>query len=403
MPPISRSTKTPTRYTASLALAVAAGLSACGGGSSGGSGTLRLALTDAPSCGYESVNVTVQRVRVHQSSSAGDGDAGWSEIELAPAQRFDLLALNNGVLAELGQTALPAGRYTQLRLVLMANTGANPLANSVKPLGGVETPLDTPSAAQSGLKLNVGIDVAANQLADAVLDFDACRSVVRRGGSGRYNLKPVLTVLPRSSTGLRIVGSVAPALAGAGAAVSAQQAGRIVRSTQAAADGRFVLFPVPEGMYDLVVNAPGWAVATLTSVPSSPATVTEVNTDASRIGGATAPVPSSTMGSAAGTVTTGGTPVEAIVQALKEYDGGPTVVVTGGPVDGDSGAFDLALQREAPVRAVYAPSPAAIVFSAASALASGAYRLVATTDGASKTADIDVTSADSTGTTFTFP
>ncbi len=41
-----------------------------GGGSSDASGTLRLALTDAPSCGYDTVNLTIQKVRVHQSSSA---------------------------------------------------------------------------------------------------------------------------------------------------------------------------------------------------------------------------------------------------------------------------------------------------------------------------------------------
>ena len=38
-----------------------------------------------------------------------------------PAQRIDLLDLTNGVLAELGQTPLPAGQYTQVRLVLRPN------------------------------------------------------------------------------------------------------------------------------------------------------------------------------------------------------------------------------------------------------------------------------------------
>ena len=81
-----------------------------GGGSSiSDNGTLRLALTDAPACGYDHVYVTVQKVRVHKSASAGDNDAGWSEVVLNPAQRIDLLSLTNGVLADLGQTPLPAG------------------------------------------------------------------------------------------------------------------------------------------------------------------------------------------------------------------------------------------------------------------------------------------------------
>ena len=128
-------------------------LAACGGGGDDGStvtpasgtGTLRVALTDAPACGFDHVYVTVERVRVHQTSSANDNDAGWSEIVLNPTQRIDLLGLTNGVLAELGQTPLGAGQYQQVRLVLSPNRGGTP-ANSVVPTGGIETALDTPSA-----------------------------------------------------------------------------------------------------------------------------------------------------------------------------------------------------------------------------------------------------------------
>ena len=110
-----------------LAAVLAAGLlAACGGGGGegggiGGTGTLHVSLTDAPSCGYDHVNVTIDRVRVHQSASAADADSGWSEVVLSPARRVDLLTLSNGVLEDLGQTQLPAGKYTQLRLVLAPN------------------------------------------------------------------------------------------------------------------------------------------------------------------------------------------------------------------------------------------------------------------------------------------
>src|SRR5512139_3328268 len=66
---------------AGATLAALALLAACGGGggdSPAADGTLRLSLTDAPSCGYDNAHVTVQKVRVHKSSSAGDADAGWS-------------------------------------------------------------------------------------------------------------------------------------------------------------------------------------------------------------------------------------------------------------------------------------------------------------------------------------
>jgi len=133
-------------------LAVAALVAACGGGSNGtgsgtgtgvstGTGTLSLSLTDAPACGYDKVFVTIEKVRVHQSSSAGDNDAGWSEVALVAPQRVDLLTLNNGTLLPLGQTELPAGTYTQMRLVLAPNTAASPLANAIMPTGGAETAL----------------------------------------------------------------------------------------------------------------------------------------------------------------------------------------------------------------------------------------------------------------------
>lgn len=195
-----------------LCILALASLTACGGGSGGGvdssgsgsstvngdsdTGTLRLALTDDPACGFDTVFVTIQKVRVHKSSDANDIDGGWSEIVLNPAKKVDLLSLTNGKLEELGQTVLPAGKYTQLRLVLAENNGA-PFANSAKPTGESEVALQTPSGQQSGLKTNIDITVAANTTSDFVIDFDACKSIVAAGGSGKYLLKPVLSMTPR--------------------------------------------------------------------------------------------------------------------------------------------------------------------------------------------------------------
>src|SRR5512144_1936585 len=91
------------------ALAASVALVACGGGGGGGAvpavpppgagaapaafGTLRVSLTDAPACGYDEVNVTVERVRVHQSSVASDSDGGWVEIPVVNGPRkVDLLS-----------------------------------------------------------------------------------------------------------------------------------------------------------------------------------------------------------------------------------------------------------------------------------------------------------------------
>jgi hypothetical protein len=36
-------------------------------------------------CGYDQVNVPIDKVRVNQSATAADTDPGWSEIVLNPA------------------------------------------------------------------------------------------------------------------------------------------------------------------------------------------------------------------------------------------------------------------------------------------------------------------------------
>ncbi len=126
------------------------------------------------------------------------------------------------------------------------------------PSGGGEIALTTPSAQQSGIKINVDIDVAAGQTADVVLDFDACKSVVRRGNSGQYNLKPVISATSVvSSVGLRVVGYLVPSVAaGIDDGVGAER-GAPVKSTKPDGTGAFVLYPVPAGTYDLVIASPG--------------------------------------------------------------------------------------------------------------------------------------------------
>lgn len=380
-------------------IAASALLVACGSGGGGGgaeSGSLRLALTDRPACGYDAVFVTIQKVRVHQSGTAGESDAGWSEIVLQPAKRVDLVTLQNGVLAELGQTPLPTGKYTQLRLVLVANDATTPLANSVIPTGGTETPLTTPSAFQTGLKLNVNIDVEADKLADFVLDFEACRSVVKRGNSGEYNLKPVVSVTPRIFTG--IIGFVHTALAVGTTEVSAQLAGVPIKSTTPDATGKFVLGPIADGSYDIVVSAAGRATATVVSVPASSAANTVLND-------ATLPIdpPVSVTHTVSGTVTItpAVAPIDAVVVARKIYTGGPTVEVAGGPVDGDTGAFSYVLPSGAPVKSAFVTP---LAFAVDGATPTGNYTLVATTGAlAPKSLVVNLTTADVSGANFAFP
>lgn len=349
----------------------AALLAACGGGGSSADGSLRVAMTDAPSCGYDHVYVTVEKVRVHQSGTASDADAGWSEITLSPAKQMDLLALSNGVLEELGTTALPAGHYSQIRLVLASNsgTGTTSLANSVQPTGGTLTALTTPSGQQSGLKLQAHFDVAAGQMADLVLDFDACKSIVTAGNSGKYILKPVISVLPRVLAGIE--GYVTTTLSLSSTTIAAQQDGVTVRSTAPDSTGKFSIPFLPAGTYTLVVSSDGHATGVVTGVPAGTTTTvingtsTAIATPASAMADVTGTV-SVTSGTGTSTISTPLT--DATARALQSLTGGPTIELGNQAVDSVLGTYRFHLPVDAPVKAAYA-SGGALSFAADTAVA----------------------------------
>ena len=391
--------------SALLAATALLALAGCGGGGGGdggisGTGIMQLAITDAPSCGYDHVYLTVDRVRVHKSSTAVDGESGWSEVVLTPARRIDLLALTNGVLDNLGQTPLPAGKYTQMRLVLAPNSSTNPLANAVTPTGGSEVALTTPSAQQSGIKLNVNMDVAAGTLADFVIDFDACKSIVKRGNSGQYNLKPVMAVIPVvSNAGMRVVGYVDPSIAVATTNVSVQINGVPVKATMPNTGltdtGKFELYPVPVGTYDLVVTAAGHVTAVMTGVPVVSSSITSINSATTRI-----VTPSATMRSVNGTVN----PATTTVRALQMLTGGPTVEVAWGLVDDlvSPATFSFSLPIEAPIKAAYVANPVAMNFVIDTPAIAGHYTLEASSGGVVKSQAIDA-NASVPAVAFTFP
>ncbi len=381
-----------------VAAAAALGLCACGGGGGGSTsspqGTLRLGLTDAPACGYDHVNVTIQKVRIHQSATAADTDAGWTDIALAPALRVDLLTLTNGTLTTLGQTPLAAGHYSQIRLVLAANDASSAFANSIVPTGGAEVALTTPSGQQSGLKLNADITIAADQMADFLLDFNACKSIVRAGNSGKYLLKPVISVIPSFISG--VTGYVDPSLGNGGTLVSVQQAGAVVRATSPDATGKFTLEPVAPGSYDLVVTAAGHVTGVLTGVAVADRTITILNASSSAFSFTAAPT-----GSVGGTITTATAPVDASVDALQTLANGDVIDIATTNADSDTGIYALVLPASAPVVAPYAASASSVAF-APDAQAGVSYTIRATSAGVSKSAQVAVSASAPASASFAF-
>ncbi|HLO96387.1 MAG TPA: DUF4382 domain-containing protein, partial [Burkholderiaceae bacterium] len=277
------------------------------------------------------------------------------------------------------------------------NGGSTPLANSVVPTGGSEVALTTPSAIQSGLKLNVDITVTANQLADFVLDFDACKSIVSAGNSGQYLLKPVVSVIPRLVSGVR--GTVDASIAAGTTLVSLEQGGTVVKSTTPDSTGMYLLQPVAPGTYDLVVSASGRATAVVTDVSVASGVVTSLST-----GNGGLNPPSSASGALVGTVSTGSVPVDASVRATQALSMGHVITVAQGSADAGTGAYAYTVPVGAPVVAPYVAAPTALSFTADTA-AAGRYSLSATNaSGSVKNAGpFTLASSASLSTNFSFP
>jgi hypothetical protein len=350
------------------AAALAISLASCGGGNSS-TGNLRVALTDAQTCtdDYKSVFVTVDRVLVHRSATAAENSSGWEELEESTLpMRVDLMTLNNGAFQELGTMPLPAGTYQQVRLVLADNAGGPQYANQLTLVNDSSIALTTPSGQQSGLKLNVNMTIEAGQTSELILDFDPCQSVVKRGSSLQYNLKPVITAYFEEVNAIE--GYTVP-----GSTVSAQQSGVIKKATVADQTGKFVLWPVEFGTYDIVITSVGHANAVLTGVhvvadsDGSPST-TIVSTEATRL-----TPPTSGMGVVAGDVTTTNpSPFDVSLSALQELTGGPTIEVAATQINvsaSDPPAnYDFTLASGNPVRAAWVAGTMSYTFTADDAI-----------------------------------
>ena len=349
-------------------------MAGCGGNSSTGTGTLGVSLTDAPACGFDAVNVTVSKVRVHESNSAADNDTGWSEIVLNPARKINLLDLTNGALEYLGETPLDAGHYTQLRLFLAEDSNGN-IANSVIPSGSTsEIPLSTPSGMQSGLKLIDGFDVLEGERVDLMLDFDACKSVVTRG-NGSYGLKPVMRMIPFTLNG--IGGFVDPVLPGDSVTVSAQINGTVVRATVAnPLTGQFFLARLEPTSYDVVITSPGTATTVITGVPVASAT------SSTMLSSDTAPIILATSGTntISGAITLNPTTTTAVAEATAKQTVAATTTVTvqSQSVDPLSNAYTLTVPNAAPLLGQYGTPP--ITLTAQTAVA-GVYSIEASAPG----------------------
>jgi len=206
--------------------------------SSNETGTLSVRLVDSPAA-YQQVNISVIRVEVHAAGS--DSASGWFTINDVPAT-YDLLTLRNGASQVLGDRELAVGKYTQIRLIIGA--GSNVVIQDTT------YPLQIPSGTQTGIKLNSEFDIAAGELYELVLDFDADRSI-HLTGNGVYMLKPVIRVQAMVTSG-SISGAVLPVAARA--VISTILAPDTVSAFADTLSGAFKLMALPAGSYSVTIT-----------------------------------------------------------------------------------------------------------------------------------------------------
>ncbi len=163
-----------------------------GGGGGGSKGNLRIRITDSPFADAKAVLVTFTEVQVHLA------DADWQVVPFSggTSRTCDLKKLQ-GAQDVLGVGALPAGHYTQIRLVVSA---AALYFDSEAAGAACDAAIAAPAGASANLEIPSG-EVKLNRQFELTgsgttitLDFDGEKSI-RKTGSGRYRMSPVIAVV----------------------------------------------------------------------------------------------------------------------------------------------------------------------------------------------------------------
>jgi hypothetical protein len=271
------------------ALAGALALGACSDSLSSGTGTLSVALTDAPFpfSDVQSADMFVVRIDAKMATATDeevadpadpadntDPSNGWVTIA-EPNQNFNLLDLQGGNTVNLGQATLPTGQYRGFRLILDTDQSSITLTDGTVLTGDATPGIVWPSAGETGVKiyLTQPIDVDADGT-QMVIDFDLGSSFVLRGASIESNgllFKPLIRATARDLTGSisgSVHGGTADGVGIAGATVEVLKAGStiddqntddVIATTQTDAAGNFHAAFLDAGTYALRATPPDGA------------------------------------------------------------------------------------------------------------------------------------------------
>jgi hypothetical protein len=254
-----------------FAALAATALAACS--ESDGSGKLTVQMTDAPFpfADVSAVNVFVVRIdaRTAEPTTAEAADAGattgWTTIA-TPNRVINLLSLQGGVTTNLGTSTLSTGTYNGFRLII------DPAQSGVTLKTGATVATDFPSAAQTGIKINLDQPIEVTEDSSVmILDFDVGKSFVMKGNSITQNglaFKPVIravateltgavtgTVLADTPTGTGMADVTVEVLK-AGTALTSTDTAAVVSTTKTDASGNFTIKFLLPGTYVVRATPP---------------------------------------------------------------------------------------------------------------------------------------------------
>ncbi len=194
-------TGTRHKFGALAAFTLLTGCSGTGGGDVGGTGTISLAIMDAPV--FDATNIFVTFTGV---SLKPQGGPVIDVVFPAPVQ-LDLLALNaSNAETLLAGHPVPAGDYSWLELHVSAEHDGQMDSYAVLQTGGVEElEVEVPSGS---IRLVSGLTIAANQEASFLIDWNLHKGLNDPVGHPGLFLRPALRIIDMTQVGT-LTGTVA--------------------------------------------------------------------------------------------------------------------------------------------------------------------------------------------------
>lgn len=277
-----------------------------GGDGTPATGTLKVSLTDRYADQFSEVRITIRAIKVvpiGYDEDADDDDPRLIDIPLSTGiLSFNVLDLAF-VQHLLGTQTLPAGTYSQVRLILEPNTDPiNPVNYVVlaDDLSHTRIPLKTPSAQQSGLKVKGQFDVQPGIINAIALDFDPNTAIVERGNtrqSERYILKPTGIRIVQTDSDMTGFGSISGTVVStfkdwSSATVAIKRRGAINDTNPIAVGAIFSSYtsgrweapfaafvpPATDPIYKTFISAPGFGIYSSQSVSVTQGATTDIGT-----------------------------------------------------------------------------------------------------------------------------